>query len=339
MSKAATAATTFPDRRTERPNIARQIPSGRCTPAGLERRRAALSATDVPDTNELIDEGLAAERLGLIDRAESCFSLAAESDDPVVQAVALTKLADVRRARAEWDAALDYARRAQRIARGITNRTLLDEACVAEANVLMCRGDFVGATSAFESLLESATDPRLRGVVLQNLGSILAQRGQLGAAERSFSESYGFFRQAGYRRGEAIALNNYGRVALDRKNAELAERLLGDALEIAREVEDGDLVALTTMNLAEALGQRGEAKRARDLASAAFGHFDTCGNRWRQVECLRLLGALHEKENCFEDAERCYERGLDLAEEIDAQGEMAAVRDGLVRVRAARQRR
>jgi len=293
----------------------------------------------VPETNELIDEGLAAERLGLMERAESCFCLAAESEDPAVQAVALTKLADVRRARAEWDAAVDYARRAQSIARAISDRSLLDEARIAEANVLMCRGDFVRATSAFEALLESATDPRMRGVVLQNLGTILAQKGQLGAAERSFSESYGFFRQAGYRRGEAIALNNYGRVALDRKNAELAERLLGDALEIAREVEDGDLVALTTLNLAEALGQRGEAKRARDLASAAFGHFDACRNRWRQVECLRLLGVLHEKENCLEDAERCYERGLELAEEIDAQGEIAVVRDGLVRVRAARQRR
>ena len=293
----------------------------------------------MPETNELIDEGLAAERLGMLDRAESCFCLAAECEDPAVQAVALTKLADVRRARAEWDAALDYARRAQSIARDIHDPLLVDEARIAEANVLMCRGDFVAATSAFESLLASATDPRLRGVILQNLGSILAQKGQLGAAERSFSESYGFFRQAGYRRGEAIALNNYGRAALDRKNAELAEGLLGDALEIAREVEDGDLVALTTLNLAEALGQRGEAKRARDLASAAFGHFDSCRNRWRQVECLRLLGALHEKESCFEDAERCYERGLELAEEIDAQGEMVAVRDGLARVRAAKQRR
>ena len=305
----------------------------------MERRRPAQGATDVPETNELIDEGLAAERLGLLDRAESCFCLAAESDDHAVQAVALTKLADIRRARAEWDAALDYARRAQTIARATSDRSLLDEARIAEANVLMCRGDFAGATSAFEALLQSATDPRLRGVVLQNLGSILAQKGQLGAAERSFSESYGFFRQAGYRRGEAIALNNYGRVALDRKNAELAERLLGDALDIAREVEDGDLVALATLNLAEALGQRGEAKRARDLASAAFGHFDSCRNRWRQVECLRLLGALHERENFFDDAERCYERGLALAEEIDAQGEIAAVRDGLARVRAARQRR
>jgi tetratricopeptide (TPR) repeat protein len=290
----------------------------------------------VPDTNELIDEGVAAERLGLLDRAESCYAQAATSEDPTLQAVALTKLADVHRSRAQWDAALDLARRAQCIARSAGANRLVNDAIVAEANVLMCRGDFEGATTVFESLLATATEPRLRGVVLQNLGSILAQKGQLGAAERAFSESYGFFRQAGYRRGEAIALNNCGRVALDRQQTALAERFLEDALALARDVEDGDLVALATLNLAEALAQRGENKRARDLASAAFGHFGGCGNRWRQVECLRLLGALHEREACFEDAERCYDRGLALAREIDAQGEIATVQDALTRVQSAR---
>ncbi len=300
---------------------------------------APPSATDVPDTNELIDEGAAAERLGLLDRAESCYAQAAASDDPTLQAVALTKLADVHRSRAAWDLALEHARRAQCVAKSVGAKAIADDAIVAEANVLMCRGDFGGATAVFESLLATASDPRLRGVVLQNLGSILAQKGQLGAAERAFSESYGFFRQAGYRRGEAIALNNYGRVALDRQDTALAEQLLEDALEIARDVEDGELIALATLNLAEALAQRGENKRSRDLASAAFGHFGGCGNRWRQVECLRLLGALHEREECFDDAERCYDRGLALAREIDARGEIATVQDALTRVRAARRDR
>jgi tetratricopeptide (TPR) repeat protein len=295
----------------------------------------SVGATDVPESNELIDEGVAAEKLGMLDRAESCYELAAASEDPNLQARALTKLADVHRARAEWDVALDLAHRAQQIARTLDERAVLNEAIVAEANVLMCRGDFEAATAVFESLLASASEPRLRGVVLQNLGSILAQKGQLGAAERSFSESYGFFRQAGYRRGEAIALNNYGRVALDRHNLDLAERSLEDALVVAREVEDSDLIALTTLNLAEALCQRGEDKRARDLASAAFGHFGSCGNRWRQVECLRLLGAVHEREDCLADAERCYEHALALAEDIEARGEIASLRDALSRIRAS----
>jgi tetratricopeptide (TPR) repeat protein len=217
-------------------------------------------------------------------------------------------LADVQRARAQWDTALQLARRAQQIARASGQQLIHDEAIVAEGNVLMCRGDFAAATAAFESLLATVRDPRLRGVVLQNLGSILAQKGDLGAAERAYAESHEYFRQAGYLRGEAIALNNLGRVALDRRDVDLAERSLMDAIFMAREVEDSELVALATLNLAEALAQRGENKRARDLASAAFGHFGSCGNRWRQVECLRLLGDLHERERFSDDAERCFER-------------------------------
>jgi tetratricopeptide (TPR) repeat protein len=293
----------------------------------------------VPDSTELIDEGVAAEKLGMLDRAESCYSLAAQSEDEGVKARALTKLAGVHRSRAEWDIALGFALRAQEVATSAKLGTIRDEARVAQATVLLCRGDYEDATAVLESLLVTASEPRLRGVVLQNLGTILAQKGQLGAAERAFSQSYGFFRQAGYRRGEAIALNNYGRVALDRKNVTSAERSLEDALAIAREVEDSDLIALATLNLAEALTQRGEDKRARDLASAAFGHFGSCGNRWRQVECLRLLGAIHERERCPDDAERCYERGLALAQDIEARAEIASLRDALYRVRAGRDRR
>jgi tetratricopeptide (TPR) repeat protein len=289
----------------------------------------------VPDFNDLIEEGLAAEKLGLLDRAESCYAAAAASDESTLRARALTKLAGVHRCRAEWDTALDFARLAQHVARESDEADLVDDAIVAEGNVLMCRGDFEGATSVFEKLLATAAQPRLRGVVLQNLGSILAQKGQLGAAERAFGESYGFFRQAGYRRGEAIALNNYGRVALDRGDVPLAERSLEDALAVAREVEDTELTALATLNLAEVLAKRGECKRARDLASAAFGHFESCGNRWRQVECLRLLGTLHESEQFYDDAERCLERGLALAEEIEARAEIATLRDALARVRVA----
>jgi tetratricopeptide (TPR) repeat protein len=289
----------------------------------------------VPDSNDLIDEGMAAEKIGLLDRAESCYAAAAASGESSVRARALTKLADVHRCRAEWDTALDFAHRAQDAARQSAAAELVGDAIVAEGNVLMCRGDFDAARSLFENLLANATEPRLRGVVLQNLGSMLAQKGQLGAAERAFGESYGFFRQAGYRRGEAIALNNYGRVALDRGDWALAERSLEDALAVAREVEDAELTALATLNLSEALAHRGESKRARDLASAAFGHFGACGNRWRQIECLRLLGALHETEHCHEDAERCFERGLAIAEEIEARAEIATLRDALARVRAA----
>jgi tetratricopeptide (TPR) repeat protein len=286
---------------------------------------------------ELIDDGIRAERLGAIDRALTCFAEAAsDAAEPDTLAEALTRLADAHRARSEWAPALDAARRAQATARAAHLTDRLACAFVAEGNVLICRGQFNEAKHLFEQLLTTTADPRLRGIALQNIGSILAQQGQLGAAERSFAESYGCFQRAEYRRGEAIALNNYGRVALDRGDAALAEGLLSQGLAIARDVEDEDLVALVTLNLAEALAARGHHQRAGDLASEALGHFAECGNRWRQVECLRLIGTINERAGDRDDAIRCYERGLQLAEQIETVAEIRSLRDCLTRARTQR---
>lgn len=152
------------------------------------------------------------------------------------------------------------------------------------------------------------------------------------AAERAFQESYGCFQQAGYARGQAIALNNRGRIALDRGDAALAESILDRALDAARLVEDGELVAIAMANYAEAILARGDATRAEAMACSALGHFECSRNTWRSVECLRLLGAINQHRGNREEASRCYDRALVLAREIGARVEIAALEDCLRRL-------
>jgi len=284
-----------------------------------------------PGTDALND-GVRAETHGDLDRALSHFTSAASSPDPAVAAEALTRLADVRRSRGEWDDALAAARRGREIARSASLDTQRIHATIAEANVLLCRGDFFEARSLFEQVLSMTADPRMRGLALQNLGSIMAQQGELGAAERYFAESYGQFQHAGYRRGEATALINYGRVTLDRGDPRLAEDLLCQAIDAAREVEHAELTALATLNLAEARARQGDTSSAEDLASEALGVFSGCGNRWRQIECLRLIGAIHEQRGDHENATRCFERGLDIANGMGATVEIRSLTDCLCRL-------
>src|SRR5256885_1094916 len=96
------------------------------------------------------------------------------------------------------------------------------DAMNAEALVLVCQGAFVEALKLFNRILETTEEPRQRGIALQNIGTVMAQQGHLGTAERAFAESFGWFRHAQYRLGEAMALNNHARVALDRGNPQLA---------------------------------------------------------------------------------------------------------------------
>jgi len=294
----------------------------------------------VPDLLEKLQEGRRFESHGVLDRALECYrSAAEESGDPALISESLTHQSRVYRCQSEWDCALTAARRAQEVSRAAGLDALCSEAIIAEANVLMCRGDFTDALGLFNQVLETTDTPRVRGIALQNIGSIQWQLGQLGAAELALAESFGCFHRAGYQLGEAIALNNHGRITLDRGNTELAKQLFEQALTAARAVEDPELVALVTLNYAETLNARGDRLRAADEASTALGYFATSGNRWREVECLRLIGGINEQLGDYQDAVRCYQRALDIAQEIGARQDITIVRDCLARVegRARRQ--
>jgi tetratricopeptide (TPR) repeat protein len=288
----------------------------------------------MPQRLDNLSDGRRFEGHGVLDRALECYEQAvAESTDPATVAEALTHKSRVHRCRSEWELALTAAREAQEVARSAQLDAPFVEATIAEANVLMCRGDFAEALAMFRSVLDSAADARVRGIALQNIGSILSQQGQLGAAERALAESYGWFHKAGYALGEAIALHNHGRIKLDRGDAELAKQLLTQALDAARSIEDSELIALVKLNYAEALNALGDHRRAEEEASIALGYFMASGNRWREIECLRLIGAINERCRTYDHAQRCYERALGMAEEIGAKQEVRLVRESLSRLR------
>jgi tetratricopeptide (TPR) repeat protein len=291
-------------------------------------------AIDMPDVADLLEEGRRFEGHGVLDRALERYTRAADSSaDPALVSEALTHQSRIYRCRSEWQAAIQAARRAQELASATGLDRLLNEAVIAEANVLICLGDYQPALARFQQVLEATDDARVRGIALQNIGSILAQQGKLGAAERAFAESFGCFRRAGYRLGEATALNNQGRVALDRGNAALAEQIFEQALIVARAIDYTELVALATLNYAEALVVRGELARAEENASTALGYFAASGNRWRQIECLRTIGAINERLGGIADAVRCYEQALCLANELGAHHDVRILTDCLRRFR------
>ena len=280
------------------------------------------SATDMPDPLGDIEEGLRLEKFGMLDRALAHYEAAASGRDPLTVTTALRRQASVLRTRCDWEGALAAARESAAVAIRHGLREAHAEALNAEAAVFQSQGDFDAARPLLERILDMTADPRIRGVALQNLGAIAAECGDLESAEHRFLESYRCFQAAEYTWGQAFALNNYGRAAMDRENFEIAERVLIRAVDLAREIEDLDLAALATMNLAETMLCAEDLERADEAASTALGYFDMAGNRWRRVECLRLLGDINHRDGQAETARRCYEQGLDLARELGVQLEV-----------------
>ena len=272
---------------------------------------------------ELIDQGIRYETGGVLERALSSYREAAAAPDGSARdrAEALRRQADVLRSRCEWDEAMDAARASADVARAGEHNDLIAEALNAEAAVFQSRGQLDAARALYEQMLELTPDLRVRGIALQNLGSIAAISGDFQLAEERFVESFECFQRGGYTRGVVFSLNNYGRAALDRGATDVAHPVLVRAEAVARDLMDLDLLALVRLNLAECLLRRAEVQDAEELASAALGYFGTTQNHWRRIECLRLMGDIALVQQRPDSARNFFEAGLRLALQVDASVE------------------
>ena len=177
-----------------------------------------------------------------------------------------------------------------------------------------------------------AVDDRQRGIAMQNIGTIHAQRNERDRARAAYEASRFLFQQAGYPRGEAISANNLGRLSLECGEHAAAEALLQRALVGARAVEDAELAALALLNLAQLRVAQGALHSAALMAAGARTHFVESENRWREVECLCVLADIAEQESRPADARACLERGAELARTIDARAELRKIERRLANV-------
>lgn len=280
------------------------------------------------DPLRTIEEGLRYQKLGMLDRAlEQYRATADSSSDPEVLSQAYLRESHVYRAWCRWDHAIAAAQRSARLARANDLHHAYGDALNAEAIVHQERGDFERARELYEQMLKLPLDERTRGLAYQNLGSICAQRADFAAAEHHFRRSYGCFQKAGYRWGEAFALNNYAAVYLDEGKLKRAAVVAGQAMVAARKVGDLELLGIATLNAAEALAAQGEIARAESLATSALEYFSLEENDLRRAQCYRVLGDILVMRGRKGDAQRNYKQALGLAQSVGSEREEARIRD------------
>jgi tetratricopeptide (TPR) repeat protein len=283
------------------------------------------------DPYDELDSAVIHERAGEVDDALTHYR-AAESlagADAWLMSEVLRRQAYLHHARSEWQLSIDLSRRAASVAENAKLNDQQAEALIAIAWVHVARGAFDEAVPELEKVAVLTEDHRITGLALHNLGAIAAERGDWELARAQFMESVRRFQSAGYQRGVAFAHNNYGRAALDHGNFVLAVDLLQAAVSSAKKAADPDLLALATMNVAEALAGTGELAQAESMAKIALAHFALAGNGWRRVECERLLGDL-EKQSDRESAARAWwSSALETARSIGAQLEVVKLEQRL----------
>ena len=283
------------------------------------------------DPYDELDAAVIHERAGEVDEALAHYRVAESlaGADAWLSSEVLRRQAYLHHARSEWDVSIDLARRAASAAEGAHHTDQQAEALIAVAWVHVARGAFEQAVPELERVATLTEDHRITGLALHNLGAIAAERGDWELARAQFMESVRRFQSAGYQRGVAFAHNNYGRAALDHGNFVLAVDLLQVAVSSARKAADPDLLALATMNVAEALAGTGELAQAESMAKIALSHFTLAGNGWRRVECERLLGDLEKQSDREGAAREWWSRALETARSIGAQLEVVKLEQRL----------
>lgn len=266
-----------------------------------------------------LTEGERYEKAGLPSKAlEAYRSVRTSTEDDAVRAEAWRRESFIHHASAAWDEALAAARESAELAGAIGRDDLLAEALNAEAAVHFSRGDLDDAMPLYARMLDLTDDHRIRGFALQNMGILHGRQNDPDAAESRLAEAYQEFQAADHQPGEAYVLTNHAGIALDRGEPEKAERLAWQAMGVARRVDDLDLLAIATLNRAEALQELGRLDEAESAASIALGQFETSGNLWRRIACLRILGDVNARRGETDIARRFWQRGLDQAREIGA---------------------
>lgn len=282
--------------------------------------------------DQRLAEGVRLARGGLLDKALQQLDLAAASPEPAIAAEALRHLSDVHRSRCDWAAAVHCAQRSGRLAESAALPQMVADALNAEASVHISTGEFGAARKLLLRMIDLSSEQRVRGIALQNLGMIAAEEGRLEEARAHFRAALHAFESAGYDRGAAVALLNWGRILLLQGEPEVAEEICLTAERLARDLDDLELVALVCLNLAESYLGQGRADEAERPASEAIGYFAGVGNDWRRVECLRLFGDIHQAAGDDASAERCYRRGVELARGVGAQVEVDRLQGKLERL-------
>lgn len=265
-----------------------------------------------------LDGGLRYEQAGLGARAIAAYEAAlAAGGTSSERAEAHLRLARVRRTMCHWDDAVRESREAVRLAEMAGEEELAAEAMNVEVGVWQLQGRFSEAEALARAALGRARTPRVRGILLQNLGTIAAQRGEFAAAEQLFNESVAAFEEASYTLGIGIALNNASAAARDSGDAARALELGKRAEDVARAIDALDILVLAIQNKAHALVDLGRLDEAEALLGEALGHFTATRNELRQAECLEIMGQLNTfRVEQRETAIRCYERALDLADRV-----------------------
>ena len=125
-------------------------------------------------------------------------------------------------------------------------------------------------------------------MTLGNLGLLAARAGNVERGRSLLGEALALFDETDDGPGQLGMRLNLGNLAADAGEPEAARELLEASREMAEQQRHVRCAGWATLLLAELAIADGDAERAAGLLDAALGHLRPLGDRWGIARCLEL---------------------------------------------------
>ncbi len=165
--------------------------------------------------------------------------------------------------------------------------------------------------------LEGALTPtKVRARALFAAGVLASEQGNYATADALVGESLDIARQLGDKQGVAVSLNALAVLARDRGDARAAHSLFEESLAVWRELGDEQAVARSLSNLANIVALEGDSARARALYAECLAIFRGLGDRTGVAWSLNHQGDVARDQGDSAGARTSYEQGLAIFREL-----------------------
>ncbi len=166
------------------------------------------------------------------------------------------------------------------------------------------------------NLKGALTPTKVRARALFAAGVLASEQGNHAAAETLVGESLDIARQLGDKQGVAVSINALAVLSRDRGDLRSAHSLFEESQVVWRELGDQQAVARSLSNLANIVALEGDAARARVLYAEALAIFRGLGDRSGVAWSLNHQGDVARDQGDSAGAQTLYEQGLAIFREL-----------------------
>jgi CHAT domain-containing protein/tetratricopeptide (TPR) repeat protein len=138
----------------------------------------------------------------------------------------------------------------------------------------------------------------------------------LKGAIAKFEEALKLYREAGDRGGEAVTLNNIGKVYSDLGEKQKALEYYSQSLPLSRAVGDPSLEAITLTNIGLVYSDLGEKKKALEYYIQALPLSRAVGNRLEEARTLNNIGLVYSELGEKQKALEYFSQSLPLSRAV-----------------------